>query len=202
MSDDRASSRQKWNRIYDQQVHHQGTGQPAAVLTENLHWLPAKGRALDIACGTGLNAIFLAKQGLQVDAWDISDTAIRLLSRQAQLSGLSIQPVQMDICAGSLTPNRWDVIVNCHYLDRSIIPDMRAALTPGGLLFIQTFTADKQVDLGPSNPQFLLQKDELLGLTQNMEVLAYRNEGSNNDVAAPLAGRAYVVARSLPASDS
>ena len=61
-------SKKKWNRIYASGSH---VFEPAAVLRRNVDLIQTRGLALDIACGTGSNAIFLASLGLNVHAWDI-----------------------------------------------------------------------------------------------------------------------------------
>jgi 2-polyprenyl-3-methyl-5-hydroxy-6-metoxy-1,4-benzoquinol methylase len=70
-----AASRQKWDRIYrNWKAPFPGA---AAVLAENEHLLPpGGGRALDLACGLGGNAVFLARRGFEVDAVDISEVGI------------------------------------------------------------------------------------------------------------------------------
>jgi len=68
------SDRDKWNRIY---AGGRGDSPAAArVLVDFEHLLPATGRALDLACGSGGNALLLAQHGLKTWAWDISDTAV------------------------------------------------------------------------------------------------------------------------------
>ena len=59
----------RWNRAYSQKTD---PGSPAAILLNHQTLLPAGGIALDIACGQGANALFLAERRLAVDAWDIS----------------------------------------------------------------------------------------------------------------------------------
>jgi tellurite methyltransferase len=61
---------------------------PVPVLSQNLHLLPSRGRALDLACGLGANALLLAEQGLEVVAWDLSPVAIERLRREAESRGL------------------------------------------------------------------------------------------------------------------
>lgn len=197
MGDDTSTNeliQKKWNRVYSEQASDKSLGEPALVLTENQHLIPVQGRALDIACGRGVNARYLAEHGLDVDAWDISDVAIDNLQNEANRANLPIRATCLDINSSMLSTRQWDVIVICHYLDRQLMPAVRAALAPSGLLFMQTFTADKRVALGPSSPRFLLEHDELLNMTQGLQMLTYRNEGANPDAQAPLAGRAYVVA--------
>jgi SAM-dependent methyltransferase len=173
------------------------------VLTEHEHLLPDTGRALDIACGLGANTRFLADHGLMVDAWDLSDVAIDALQQSIQSNHLysnnaysnKVHCKALDITLEDLTPDTWHVIVSCHYLDRNLIPAMKEALKPGGRLFFQTFTADKVVNIGPGNPDFLLAPDELPVLMSGLTVLSYVNEGSNPDTRHPLAGLACIVAQ-------
>ncbi|PUD99067.1 MAG: hypothetical protein C3L24_11545, partial [Candidatus Sedimenticola endophacoides] len=62
----------RWDRRHGEA---QGPGQVAEVLRQNLHLLPPWGRALDLACGRGANALLMARQGLRVSAWDLSPVA-------------------------------------------------------------------------------------------------------------------------------
>ena len=79
----------KWNRIYSQSGHDAYL--PAQVLADNEFLLPEAGTALDLACGLGANAIFLAQQGLAVTALDISSVAIEKLTAYATLAGAKYQ---------------------------------------------------------------------------------------------------------------
>lgn len=187
-----AAVRDKWNRIYA----GEGTASlPATVITESLALLPTQGRAVDIACGRGTNAIFLAQRGLTVDAWDISDVAIDQLQERARALGLPLNASCCDIKPERLAGQQWDVIVNCHYLDRSLTAVMKTALAPGGLILFQTFTAAKQIGSGPSNPDFLLATGELRSMFADFDVLLERDESASTDPENPLAGRAMLVAR-------
>lgn len=191
MSDQRLADRRA---IWD--ARHRKNPQPgdaAFVLQAFAALLPASGAALDVACGTGANSLFLARSGLTVEAWDFSAAAIELLNRAAR--SLPVSTRCMAIEPASFVPASHDVIVNCHYLDRAIVPAMKAALKPGGLLFFQTFTRDKVIDQGPSKPDFLLAKDELPQLMAGLEIVAYQDEGANPDAGHPLAGRACIVGR-------
>ena len=71
----------KWNAVYSQSepIFYPA----AAVLTENDFLLQSTGTALDLACGFGANAVFLAARGWAVTAWDISLIAIDKLMTYA-----------------------------------------------------------------------------------------------------------------------
>ena len=187
------SQKEKWNAIY---ADRQSPSAPAAVLTENGHLLPDSGDALDIACGLGSNSLFLAERGLAVTAWDISDIATDRLNATAAGRNLDVSAEAIDITPAVFRDLTFDLVLNCHYLDRSIVEPMKQAIGRGGLIVFQTFCADKPPGApGPGNPAYLLQKDELLQMCNNLEVLTYRDAGSSDDAEDPLAGRAYIIAR-------
>ena len=162
----------KWNHIYNE------SGQecyPAIqVLIENDFLLPVTGTALDLACGLGANAIFLAELGLAVTAWDISSVAIDKLTAYAVQQGLNINARQKKITAESFTGCCFDVIVVSRFLDRSLSDAIIGALKPDGLLFYQTFTREKTSRKPPNNPDYLLTENELLALFSPLRVIFYR----------------------------
>jgi tellurite methyltransferase len=162
----------KWNPIYSQsgQEHYP----PIEVLAENDFLLPATGTALDLACGLGANAIFLAERGLVVTAWDISVVAVEKLTAYAVQQGLNINACQEKITAESFTKCSFDVIVVSRFLDRTLSDAIIGALKPGGLLFYQTFTREKTSPRRPNNPDYLLGCSELLILFSPLRVVFYR----------------------------
>ena len=184
--------RDKWNRIYSKD---RLPGVPAAVLTDNDNILPTKGIALDLACGLGTNSLFLATRGLEVHAWDISKVAVNDLAGQAGSLGLNIQTRVVNITAAVLPTESYDLVLTSHYLDRSLPPAILDATRPGGLICYQTFTAEKQINKGPSNPEFLLQPNELQSFVPDCEILAFKDESHNVNRDDPLAGRAFIIAR-------
>ncbi|HEY5141569.1 MAG TPA: methyltransferase domain-containing protein [Methylococcales bacterium] len=163
----------KWNHIYNE------SGQecyPAIqVLIENDFLLPVTGTALDLACGLGANAIFLAELGLAVTAWDISSVAIDKLTAYAVQQGLNINARQKKITAESFTGCCFDVIVVSRFLDRSLSDAIIGALKPDGLLFYQTFTREKTSRKPPNNPDYLLAENELLDMFSPLRVIFYRD---------------------------
>ncbi len=177
--------RSKWDARYRDSDCNSNT--VAAVLTRNQALLPRHGRALDIATGLGGNALFLAKAGLQVDAWDISPVAIERLNAAAAQQGLVISTQVRDVIAIPPEDNSYDVIVVSRFLSRELCPAISAALRPGGLLFYQTYMQDRKGDAGPTNPRFLLKKGELPHLFSELEVIFYE-EGDE----AMFVGRKYL----------
>ena len=175
-----------------------GRPQPARVLQENAHLLPADGEALELACGLGANARFLARRGLSVSAWDISAVAIAGLTDLARAEDLPLRAEVRDVVADPPSPDSFDVIVVSHYLERGLAPALIRALRPGGLLFYQTFTVAKVSDYGPRNPAFRLQANELLQLFADLQVLVYREEGRVGDTGQGFRDEAMLVATKSP----
>ncbi|HKK04584.1 MAG TPA: methyltransferase domain-containing protein [Gammaproteobacteria bacterium] len=191
MSDD---MRAKWDARYRDAG---GRGAPAVVLAGNAHLLPERGRALDMACGLGSNALLLAERGLTVEAWDLSPVAIDRLNADAAEQGLSLQGTVRDVVAEPPLPASFDVIVVAHFLERSLCPAISAALRPGGLLFYQTFTRARVTDTGPGNPAFRLERNELLHLFADLSLVVYREEARIGKLTQGFRDQAMLVAQKV-----
>ncbi|QWF70816.1 methyltransferase domain-containing protein [Methylomonas paludis] len=161
----------KWDEIYR---HQTAVPIAAQVLREHLFLLPKQGRALDLACGAGANALLLAEAGLKVDAWDISAVALQFLQQQAAIRELDIHVHQANISAAILPVDCYDVIVISRFLDRTLCNAIMVALKAAGLLFYQTFTCNKLDPQGPSRPDYLLASNELLRLFAPLSLVFYQ----------------------------
>jgi len=153
---------------------------PSAWLVEHRELLVAQpaGRALDVACGRGRNALELARLGFTVDAVDCDRYALAEVADRAVAEGLAVQPVERDLEHEPRLPNpSYRVIVNINFLQRTLAGPLAAALAPGGLLVFATFT---RACTRPMRPGYLLEPNELLRAFDDLTVLHYR-EG-------PLAG--------------
>ena len=156
--------------------HSATQAQPAAVLTEFDHLLPASGDALDLACGPGGNAFHLARCGLTTRAWDNAATAIDTLAEQARIEGLPLTAEVHDVLEHPPAATTFDVIVVSRFLDRALCPALAAALRPGGLIFYETFTRAGVTGRGPRTRRYRLGDNELLTLFAGLRVRAYRDE--------------------------
>lgn len=192
MTDDIKS---KWDQKYLEAAQQQGTA--VEVLQENLHLLPRDGKALELACGLGTNALLLSAHGLETYAWDISPVAIDRLHELAQEHGLHVRGEARDILQQPPMPDSFDVIVVSYFLDRTLIPHIKNTLRPNGLLFYQTFTRARVSDAGPQNEAFRLADNELLKLFRDMRILVYREEGRIGDLESGLRDEAYIVAQKI-----
>lgn len=149
---------------------------PAFWLTAHSHLLPASGKALDVACGGGRHALWLAARGLSVTAIDRNLEALERLRQAALSADLAVTTRAQDLETGEdwLGADAFDVIVVVHYLHRPLFPALCEALRPGGLLVYETFTR-AQAALGkPTNPAYLLEPGELERLVQPLGVLDSR----------------------------
>jgi SAM-dependent methyltransferase len=181
---------EKWDRIYLDGGSCKEQS-PARVLADFQHLLPASGRALDLACGRGANALLLAARGLETHAWDISGEAIRQLTAAANGA---IHCVQRDVAAEPPQPESFDVIVVTRFLDRGLIPYIIAALRPRGLVYYQTFTRERVDDSGPGNLDYRLAVNELLALFVGLRIMLYREEGRIGDPARGFRNEAMLIA--------
>lgn len=182
--------RHKWDAIYHKRKDI--TPDPALMLTRYAHLLPPKGLALDLACGLGGNAFFMAKQGLQVDAWDISPIAVEHINNNTKTN--KVHALAIDINQAKFTPKHYDVIAVSRFLNRDIANALISALKPGGLLFYQTFTLEKVQTGGPSNSRFLLNKGELLSLFAPLSVVIYHEESTLGDIKKGIRNEAILIA--------
>jgi len=184
MADDHAltHSQQKWDQRFAEQ---QALPPVASVLLENRDLLPRQGRGLELACGLGANSLYLAKQGMHMDAWDISPVALDKLAHRARQQRLAVTTHWVDVEAQSMAiKDHYNLIIVSHFLHRPLCTMLSDALRPGGLLFYQTFCAEhtpfassgsrSNSGSSPRNPRYKLSANELLQLFADLEVLRYR----------------------------
>jgi SAM-dependent methyltransferase len=172
----------------------EAAGLPEPSIIEMLAQMP-RGMALDVAAGTGRNAIALAHAGYRVIAADFSVTAMRSLAETARANNLPIMPVIADLeVPPPFRLASFDVVINVSFLDRALLSHMKCLLRIGGVLFFDTFLID-QAEFGhPHDPNFLLRHYELREMLSDMELIHYR-EGLLRYPDAKCAWRATALAR-------
>lgn len=163
-----------WDERYRQEETPPQRG-PASFLMENLHLLLKGGHALDVAMGTGRNALFLASLGYRVTGIDISRVAVERCRAEARRRGLHLEAVCADLTSYPLPREAFQVVLDFYYLDRALCPRLVEALQPGGVLVFETFTLGQlQFGWGPKEKEYLLQPGELRGLFPELEIVVYR----------------------------
>lgn len=199
--DANSSDREKWNQIYSATARPDKFPEPCVVLNRYAYLLPHSGSALDVACGRGGNALFLSKAGLKTTAVDLSDNVIATLTSVADDAKLLLNGVAaaveewLDALDCSV---RFDVIVVSRFLDRLLVPKLIDRLTDDGLVYYQTFIKEKALSsAGPSNPDFLLEPNELLEFFRELRIRAFYDPGTIGTLTEGLRNESYVVAQKM-----
>lgn len=125
--------------------------------------IPASGEVLDLACGSGRHARWLAGQGKQVFAVDRDFEAISGLQGVA---GVRAETMDLEGERWPLAGRRFAGIVVTNYLWRPRLPDLLALLAPGGVLIYETFMLGNEAYGKPSRAEFLLQPGELKAVAE------------------------------------
>lgn len=115
---------------------------------------------LDLACGRGRHARYLAGRGLEVVAVDRDPH----VDPRVDLPEGRIEVLQLDLETGDLGPlkeRRFGGLVVVNYLHRPLFPWLSEALLPGGVVIYETFMRGQEAFGKPSNPAFLLDPGEL-----------------------------------------
>lgn len=160
----------KWNKKYNETpklLEERKAGEKLISIIEKTNGK----KALDVASGPGRNSIFLAKNGFDVLALDISSVAIENLQKKA-IKNISCEIVDLD--EYNFKKSCYDLIVMTNFLDRAVILKLLDALNKNGILFIETYMEHEENEKPPSNPDFLLKKDELKSFVKSgFETLDY-----------------------------
>ncbi len=144
--------KEKWNKKYQNNLI---PNTAVKLVTDNAK-LATGNKALDIACGTGRNSIYLASLGFDVDALDVSSVAINTLKN---MEGIHAKEVDFDTY--TLNENSYNLIVCTFFLKRELFPQIIKALKKDGILIYETFVYHSDNEFTPSNRSFLLEKGEL-----------------------------------------
>ena len=160
----------KWDKKYQETTSLLKDREPGENLKKIVEKTKGK-KALDVASGAGRNSIYLANNGFDVEALDISSVALEVLNNKG-FKNISCKLVDLD--EYEIPKNNYDLIVMTNFLDRNLIPKLSNALKIDGVLFIETYMEDELNEKPSSNPDFLLKKDELKTFfNDNFELLVY-----------------------------
>ncbi|WP_367109516.1 class I SAM-dependent methyltransferase [uncultured Psychrobacter sp.] len=139
-----------WNERYSTVEYIFGT-QPNDFLKEQFKKIPAGGRVLCLAEGEGRNAVFLAEQGYQVTAMDLSDVGLNKALKLASERGVEIITQIADLADYQFGEDEWDGIISIwahmpetvrQYVHAQIGP----ALKPNGVFIVEAYT-EQQLDM-------------------------------------------------------
>jgi tellurite methyltransferase len=169
-----------WNERYRRGEH--ATDEPSRLLVRVVDRL-TPGRALDVACGVGRHAIFLAEKGWQVTAVDASVVGIEITERRARERGVAVDARVADLERGEFLIEReaYDLVCVFYYLQRDLWPQIRAGLLPGGTVVAAIHLVDESPGADTSTPAFLLQPEELRAEFDGWEIMHYYESTLHDD---------------------
>lgn len=152
---------------------HRELNSPSSWVCRFVPLIRAGGAVLDVACGGGRHARYLADLGYRVEAVDRDAEALRELAGR---EGVTTRAIDLESGAWPYAGRQFDGIVVANYLHRPLLPHLLAAVARGGVLIYETFAAGNERYGRPSNPDFLLKPGELLQVAHGrLEVVAYEN---------------------------
>lgn len=157
--DDRADAARLWR--------------PAPFLEEVLPEIP-RGRAIDLAAGSGREAVYLAMHGFQVEAWDRAPEALERAAALAARHGVSIETRVCDLeWRPPLEPGRYALVTCFRFLHRPLFPLIERAVAPGGRLVYETYRVGQEQFGRPRQARYLLLSGELESTMPTLSVLRY-----------------------------
>ncbi len=173
------NDRIEWNRRYRRETF---SAQPATIVRAHARRAPA-GRALDVACGNGRNACYLAGLGFSVDAVDIAAEGLSRFACRPQ----GIRRICADLDHFILPRECYNLIVNIRYLNRRLLPALQDGLAPGGMLIFESYlNAPVRATSGRHRADHLLEAGELRRAFGTLDIVDYREHPSLHPEAPPL----------------
>ena len=148
--------------------------------------------ALDVACGSGRDAVRLALAGFKVEGCDRLPDALDRALDLARRHGVCMTTTVVDLESGDPTlTGTWDLVSIFRYLHRPLMPAIIDAVRPGGVVIYETFLEEQRRRFGrPRREAFLLRPGELKDIFSHWKILDYR-EG----LSAPRQVTASLLAR-------
>lgn len=144
---------------------------PSEWVCKHAAHIKAGGHVLDMACGSGRNARWLAANGWKVEAVDRDMAALGSLQG---IANLHTTMADLEDAPWPYDALQFDGIVVCRYLHRPLLLQLTRSLKPGGILIYETFMVGNERFGKPSNPEFLLKPDELMETyTKGFDILAF-----------------------------
>jgi len=190
-----SSTGAKWDERFRLGEH--GSAEVDPILSLSKKYLPllvtaraAQPIALDVACGAGRHAVYLASEVFRVTAVDLSAQGLTQARQLAASRNVSIETQQVDLEAEGvdLGESRYDLVAVCFFLHRPLFPALRRAVRPGGLVVYKTYSVDQlQYPGRPRHRMHMLEHNELLREFKGFRVLHYAEEWEGKGTAALIA---------------
>ena len=156
-----------WDDRYAASDYLFGTA-PNDFLKTVAHQLAPNSQILCLADGEGRNGVYLAAQGHTVTAVDQSRVGLEKAKKLAQQKQVSVETIKADLAEYDLGVESWDCIVSIFFhipseVRANIYPRIIAALKPGGILILESYTPNQlnHKTGGPPTSDLMLTKDQL-----------------------------------------
>jgi SAM-dependent methyltransferase len=180
-----STAKSYWDQKYTSDLANtRGQPQPNTFLKNMLPRLH-KGKVLDIGSGLGANALFLAQNGFQVTAVDVSAAAIKYLQQQSLAAHVSIDSKEADMDFFMMGLMVYDSVVMTFF--KPPLPryynEITRALKQGGTLLVESYsTAEQPEPLGPEDAykNFYFNSNELLKNFSGLKILFYQEAMLDN----------------------
>ena len=195
-----------WNKRFDTPDYIFGRAPNEYLQTQAERHLKKGNTVLCVADGEGRNSVWLAKQGMRVDAFDLSDVA---LSKAVALSNEEAVEVHFTLASTDdwhWQPNQYDAVVGIFIqfadpvMRTRLFAQMASSLRPGGVLIVQGYTP-KQLEYktgGPSILEHLYTEDmirNLIGDLEPIDLCLYQKELSEGPKHTGMSALLALVAR-------
>jgi SAM-dependent methyltransferase len=180
----------KWNQRYAEDSYHKNN--PVTLVEDWLPGIPV-GKALDVACGAGRNAIFLAQAGYQVDAIDISSEGLNQARHKAESLGLSINWIEHDLDRDFQFDTDYDLIIVLWYVDLALVTRLCGCLAAGGYLLSEEHLITDLEVIGPTNSNYRVAPGELREAVSGVDILLYEESTEMNSEGDQVASARVVV---------
>jgi len=185
--------RKKWNLRYAEDSYHKNN--PVTLVEDWLPSLPV-GKALDVACGPGRNAILLAQAGYRVDAIDISREGLNQARQKTENQGLSINWIEHDLDEPYQFDMDYDLIIVLWYVNLALITRLCGCLAPGGHLLCEEHLITDLEVTGPRSLDYRVAPGVLREAVSGVEVLLCEESVEMNSEGEQIASARVVVKNS------
>lgn len=175
--------REIWNQRYSEPGFRMGDG-PKRFLVELAELLPASGAVLDLGCGEGQNLAWLAGRGLTGTGVDVSGVGLRKAAALAAAMEIELELIEADLDTWDPGGRQFEVVLCSHVLVRELIPRMRRAVAPGGLLLMENMMVGAPLSL-----HHVVEAQEMLHWFLGFRILHYREITRDGIPVAQLAAR-------------
>ncbi len=186
------AERDRWDQRYAE-GDYEPRAHPTPFLEDWLDRIPA-GQGLDLATGTGRNALRLAEAGFRVTAVDVSSVAIDRARAEAERRGLEVDWRTADLDDLDLEGGAYDLITVIRYRNPDLWPRLIPALAPNGWVLVEHHLRSSADVGGPHDPAFRLEPGELLHAFGALRIVHYSEalEPADHPQAE---GRTFAIAR-------